>query len=133
MTTLRVVKNVLSGSGDYVFSAFVTTGSGGLVGGDSVELVFDNDIILGDVMVQGVTASGLDFNIRLYLEYPTGNVLDVTQAGTEKITSTAPFQINNNASDRNLWFRVPKWTVLRLTVDAVFGDGTFQLAVVGRG
>ena len=59
MTTFRVTKNVLSGSADYIYPGYVTTGSSGLVGGDSIELLFDNDVILDDIIVQAVSVSGL--------------------------------------------------------------------------
>lgn len=137
MTTFRVTKNVLSGSADYIYPGYVTTGSSGLVGGDSIELLFDNDVILDDIIVQAVSVSGLNFDMRLYLDYPTGHSLNITNAGPENITPTTPFQLNDNSSDRNLWYRVPKWTVLRMEIDSVApappGDGAFQIAVIGRG
>lgn len=138
MTVYRVTKNVLKGSSEYVYPAYATTGAGsdGLVGGDSIEFLFDNDFILDDAVVQALS-SGLNIDIKLFLVYPTGAVLDLTLAALENVTPTTPFQLNDDSSSRNLWFQIPKWTVLRLFLDSVQvappGDGAFQLVVVGRG
>ena len=135
MTVLRTTKNVLSGSAEYVFPAYATTGSTGLIGGDSIELLFDKDVILDDIIVQAIT-SGTNIDIDLYLNYPTGNGLRLT-ASAENITSTTPFQLNDDSSDRNAWFRVPKWTTLGLFLNSVqpasAGDGAFQIIVIARG
>ena len=121
-------KCVVGGSNEYTSVIVVedldsSNTSGGKLGiNDSLSLVFDNDIILDDIMIKN--PDGVTFDLKLV--FPTGNSIDLTSGTTD-------FSMNKPGDNSNIWYRSPKWTKIKLSVTPESGDGVLQLSVVGRG
>lgn len=120
----NVTKNVLSGSAEYTVAK--ETGAAG----DFINMTFDNDLILDDIMVLGASST-VDFNVVVTIQYPSGAQMEV--APSTNVTSSAPYQLNDGADSRNMWFRIPKWSVLRFEIFSITTAGALQISVAGRG
>lgn len=129
MAELRLTKNVLSGSNEYT----VAVDTANFEAGDSIMITVDNDIIIDDMLVLALGST--DVVVKLLLQYPTGATLRInpSPAGGTNVTSAAPYQMNDDADSRNMWFRIPKWTTLQILFAEIATSGALQVSVVGRG
>lgn len=128
MADLRLTKNVLSGSSEYT----VSVDSNNIQENDGIFITFDNDVILDDINILALDPA-LDIQLSLMIQYPTGATLKIANPIPGNITATTPYQLNDNGSDRNMWFRIPKWSSLVIFQGTVGTPGTYQISVIGRG
>jgi hypothetical protein len=140
MASIYLNKNVLSGSAEYTAIASVQTGGRSLNGEDSLNIQFDNDVIIDDIVISGIGTA--DLNLEMYLVFPTGHAMPVvTSAGavaafqvSGPAGANVTYQLNSNEDNRNMWFRIPKWSTLQITAPGEAPTaGGFQVSVIGRG
>lgn len=129
MASIQLFKNVLSGTSEYTFAG--STGSGGSLGtSDSISFVFDNDFTIDDILVAPLGDINMNFNA--YIVYPSGNTQSLQDA-TNTVAVNAPYRLNYDEATRNMWFRIPKWSVLQFVIGEITTGGPFQISVLGRG
>jgi hypothetical protein len=120
-------KGVMGGSQEYTSTIEVNesvaeeTWRAVLGRNDSLDIVFDNDMILDDLTVRNV---GSSVNFRLQLLFPSGGKLILSPAGSD-------FYMNQPSAPNN-WYRMPKWTRLRVSITEESEDGVLLVSVVGR-
>ncbi len=122
MADQKFTKVVQPGCFEYVVEAEVDeTGS--------IQVEFDNEFMLDDLVIEVTLAGGVTISYDLNLKYPAGTVLEILA------TITGNFVLNNNASTRNMWFRVPAWTKLEMVINDITAGSTARVkfGVIGRG
>lgn len=119
-------KGVIGGSQEYTSTIEVNeaiaadTWRAVLGTNDSLDIVFDNDMILDDLTVRNV---GPSIVFRLQLLFPSGGKLTLSGPSSD-------FYMNQPSAPNN-WYRMPKWTRLRVSI-IEGGDGALLVSVVGR-
>jgi hypothetical protein len=119
-------KGVIGGSQEYTSTIEVNeaiaadTWRAVLGTNDSLDIVFDNDMILDDLTVRNV---GPSIVFRLQLLFPSGGKLTLSGPSSD-------FYMNQPSTPNN-WYRMPKWTRLRVSI-IEGGDGALLVSVVGR-
>lgn len=133
MADLQVTKNILNGTAEYVVVVPKVEDSGGAIGpGEHIRVKLDNDFILDDLLIFGLTGSE-SIPIDIYLDSTSGAELNVTPGG-HTITSANPYRLNTGDDDRNMWFRLPAWSTLRIDINSFEATGgALQISLVGRG
>lgn len=119
MSDTLLVKNVIAGSMEY--TAKVSTMSAN----DTLQLTFDNDLILDDILVAIESGSNLQFDLSLV--YPSGSELDIVTG------QSSDYTMNQDGDSRNLWYRIPKWTTLKVDFTEVTTAKPVKVSVIGRG
>ena len=119
-------KGVIGGSQEYTSTIEVNeaiaadTWRAVLGTNDSLDIVFDNDMILDDLTVRNV---GPSIVFRLQLLFPSGGKLTLSGPSSD-------FYMHQPSTPNN-WYRMPKWTRLRVSI-IEGGDGALLVSVVGR-
>lgn len=122
------LKNVQGGSNEYTSVIVIEEGSSsetknGVLGThDSQSLVFDNDLIIDDITVL-VSGSTL---FAVTLVYSTGNSIDLSGG------YVSSFSINKPGDASNIWYRVPGWSKVKISIHPEQSDGLLQVSVIGR-
>jgi hypothetical protein len=120
-------KGVMGGSQEYTSTVEVNeviaadTWRAVLGRNDSLDIVFDNDMILDDLTVRNV---GSSVEFRLQLLFPSGGKLTLSGPSTDFFM--------NQPSATNNWYRMPKWARLRVSITEESQDGVLLVSVVGR-
>jgi hypothetical protein len=98
------------------------TKNGTLGQNDSLNMVFDNDVIIDDVTV--LNPSAVSFSVTLV--YATGNSIDLSGGN---VTS---FSINKPGDSSNIWYRIPRWSKIKISIANDSTDGILQVSAIGR-
>ena len=90
---------------------------------DSISMVFDNDVILDDITIRN---PGSTVTFQVSLIYSTGNTIQLSGPTTD-------FSINRPGDPSNVWYRVPRWSRIKVSIDPNSFNGTLQISAIGRG
>jgi hypothetical protein len=121
-------KAVQAGSTEYTSvviveeSASSETKDGKLGRNDSLSLVFDDDVILDDITIRN--PNGVIFGVSLI--YSTGNTIELTPS------YTTDFSINKPGDSSNIWYRIPRWSKIKISISPESYDGVMQISAIGR-
>ena len=118
MTTIDVTKNVQPDISEY-FGEFDN-----LVSNDEINFHFDQDVTIDDIVID---VDGT-VSYEVILTYPASRRSLLVGSATN-----ADFIMNHDTSSANLWYSVPAWTQLQISITSATSSPSLKVLAIGRG
>ena len=124
------IKDVLPGVNEYTslveINEELSASTGNLVLGrnDGLEIIFDDDLVVDDITVNNVRSES-DFIVNLI--YPNGGKLALQDSPTTQFTLN-----RSDSTSSSKWYRLPRWSRLRLSLTPNTQNGVLRISVVAR-